>query len=109
MATTVDTPPTDPETAALDYLVRIGEAVPKATALAGVLRDLAGVLHVEGALSDLTAMADARVAAATRPARPTIPSPRSGSAPPRSVPGAGTAPIPTGSPRRSTAPQPCWT
>ena len=32
-----------------------------------MLRDFAGVLHVEGALSDLTAMADARVAAATIP------------------------------------------
>ncbi|WP_310785792.1 hypothetical protein [Mycobacterium sp. Z3061] len=29
MTTTIDTPPTDPETAALDYPVRIGEAVPK--------------------------------------------------------------------------------
>jgi hypothetical protein len=65
MTTPTSTPPTDPETAALDYLVRIGEAVPKATALAGALRDFAGALHVEGALAGLTAAADARLAAAT--------------------------------------------
>lgn len=61
MTTTIDTP----ETAALDYLVRIAEAVPGATALHAVVRDLATALHVEGALSGLTTMAGARVAAAT--------------------------------------------
>ncbi|RUP02131.1 MAG: amino acid aminotransferase [Mycobacterium sp.] len=65
MTTPTSTPPTDPETAALDYLVRIGEAVPKATALAGALRDFAGALHVEGALAGLSTAADARLAAAT--------------------------------------------
>ncbi|OBJ85539.1 hypothetical protein A9W97_19370 [Mycobacterium gordonae] len=61
MTTTVDTP----ETAALDYLVRIAEAVPGATSLAGALRDFASALHVEGALAGLTTMAGARAAAAT--------------------------------------------
>lgn len=61
MTTTIDTP----ETAALDYLVRIAEAVPGATALHAAVRDIATALHVEGALSGLTTMADARLAAAT--------------------------------------------
>ncbi|OBJ58964.1 hypothetical protein [Mycobacterium asiaticum] len=61
MTATIDTP----ETAALDYLVRIAEAVSGATALHAVVHDLATALHVEGALSGLTAMADAGLAAAT--------------------------------------------
>lgn len=61
MTTTIETP----ETAALDYLVRIAEAVPGATALRSALQDFASALHVEGALSGLNAVADARLAAAT--------------------------------------------
>ncbi|MCV7005139.1 hypothetical protein [Mycobacterium gordonae] len=61
MTTTIDTP----ETAALGYLVRIAEAVPGATALHAVVRDLATALHVDGALSGLTTTGDARLAAAS--------------------------------------------
>lgn len=61
MTTSIDTP----ETAALDYLVRIAEAVPGATALHAVVRTFATALHVEGALSGLTTTGDARLAAAT--------------------------------------------
>ncbi|TDL01548.1 amino acid aminotransferase [Mycobacterium paragordonae] len=65
MTTPPSTPPADPETAALDLIVRIGEAVPGAVALRGALQDFAGALHVEGALAGLTTAADARLAAAT--------------------------------------------
>lgn len=61
MTTEIDTP----ETATLDYLVRIAEAVPGATALHAAVRDLATALHVEGALSCLSSAGDARLAAAT--------------------------------------------
>jgi hypothetical protein len=108
MTTAIDTP----ETAMLDYLVRIAEAVPGATALHAAVRDLATALHVEGALSCLSSAGDARLAAATIAEaawRPTIPSPHSASEPRRCVPGAGTAPTPKASPRRSTAPRACWT
>ena len=61
MTTTID----NPEAAALDLIVRIGESVPGAVALRAVLNDFAGALHIEGALAGLATMADARLAAAT--------------------------------------------
>ncbi|MGV0740319.1 amino acid aminotransferase [Mycobacterium syngnathidarum] len=63
--TTTSTPPADPETAALDLIVRIAEAVPGAGALRAALHDFAGALHIEAALGGLVTMADARLAAAT--------------------------------------------
>lgn len=67
MTTPTSTPPADPETAALDYLVRIGEAVPKATALAGAPRCKTSPAPCTSRahLPDLTTAADARLAAAT--------------------------------------------
>ena len=65
MTTPTSAPPADPETAALDLLVRIAEAVPGATALRAVLCDFAAALHIEGALAGLSTTADARLAAAT--------------------------------------------
>jgi hypothetical protein len=64
MTIIVDTPPTDPETAALDFLVRVAESATGSTAFRAVLQDLAGVLHAEGALAGL-AWADARLVAGT--------------------------------------------
>ncbi|APE15688.1 hypothetical protein BOH72_11135 [Mycobacterium sp. WY10] len=56
----------DPESVALDLIVRIAEALPGgAPALRGALQHFAGALQLEGALSGLTTMTDARVAAAT--------------------------------------------
>jgi hypothetical protein len=59
----VDTPPTDPESAALDLLVRSAETATGSTAFRAVLQDLAGALHAEGALAGL-AWSDARLVAA---------------------------------------------
>jgi hypothetical protein len=64
MTTTFCKPPTNPEAAALDLIVRIAEAVPRATALRAVLQEFAGALQLEGALTGLAAMSDARLAAA---------------------------------------------
>jgi hypothetical protein len=95
MTTTISTPPKDPESAALDFIVRIAEALPGgAPALRAALQNLASVLQLEGALTGLATMADARLAAATI------------------ADAAGTiraAPTLKASPRRSTPPQPCWT
>ncbi|ODQ90266.1 amino acid aminotransferase [Mycolicibacterium holsaticum] len=63
MTIRVDTPPTDPEAVALDLLVRAAEAATDGTAFRAALQDLAGALHVEGALSGL-AWVDARLVAA---------------------------------------------
>lgn len=63
--TTTSTRPADPETAALDLIVQIAESVPGADALRASLQNLAGVLHLEGALAGLATMDDARLAAAT--------------------------------------------
>ena len=65
MATPTGAPPADPETAALDLLARIADAVPGAAALRLSLQHLASALHVDGALAGLATMADARLAAAT--------------------------------------------
>lgn len=65
MTITVDTPPTNPETAALDLIVRIAESVAGGAALRASLQDFAGALHIEGALSGLSTTDDARLAAAT--------------------------------------------
>lgn len=65
MTTTASTPIADPESAALDLIIRIGEAVPGAVALHASLRHLASALHIEGALACVATLADARVAAAT--------------------------------------------
>lgn len=65
MTNTTRTLPTDPESAALDLIVRIAEALPGgAPALRGALQHFAGALQLESALSSLTTMTDARVAAA---------------------------------------------
>ncbi len=61
MTTIINTP----ESAALDLIVRIGESVPGAAALGTALREFAGALQIESALSSLTTITDARVAAAT--------------------------------------------
>jgi hypothetical protein len=61
MTTSISTP----ESAALDLIDAIGEAVPGAAALRAVLHDFAGALHIDGALAGLGTMADARLAAAT--------------------------------------------
>lgn len=63
MTTAIDTPTTDPESAALNFLVQAAEAATGSTAFRAVLQDLAGVLHAEGALAGL-AWADARLVAA---------------------------------------------
>lgn len=63
MTTTISTPPTDPESAALDLLVRAAETATGGTAFRAVLQDLAGALHAESALAGL-AWADARLVAA---------------------------------------------
>jgi hypothetical protein len=62
MTIIIDTPPADPESAALDLIVRPPEAATGRTAFRAVLQDLAGVLHAEGALAGL-AWADARLVA----------------------------------------------
>jgi hypothetical protein len=64
MTTTISTPPANPESAALDFLVQAAEAATGGTAFRGVLQDLAGLLHAEGALSGL-AWEDARLVAGT--------------------------------------------
>jgi len=63
MTTTIGTPPTDPESAALDLLVQAAETATGSTAYRAVLQDLAGALHAEGALANL-AWVDARLVAA---------------------------------------------
>lgn len=63
--TTTSTPPVNPESVALDLIVRIAEAVPGADALRASLQNFAGALHIEGALSGLSTMDDARLAVAT--------------------------------------------
>lgn len=63
MTTVVDTPSADPESAALDLLVRAAETATGSTAFRAVLQDVAGVLHAEGALSGLE-WSDARLVAA---------------------------------------------
>lgn len=66
MTTTINTPPADPESAALDLIVLIAEALPGgARALRGALQHFAGALQLESALSSLTTITDARVAAGT--------------------------------------------
>lgn len=64
MKTTTSTPLTDPESATLDFIVRIGEAVPGAAALRASLRHLTSTLQIEGALSGIATLGDARIAAA---------------------------------------------
>jgi hypothetical protein len=65
MTTATGTPPADPQSAALDLIVRIAEALPGgAPALRAALQHLAGVLQLECALADL-AWDDVRLAAAT--------------------------------------------
>lgn len=64
MTIALDTPPTDPESAALDLLVRVAEIATGSTAFRAVLQDVAGALHAEGALSGL-AWSDARLVAGT--------------------------------------------
>jgi hypothetical protein len=111
--TTATSTPADPESAALDLLVRIGEAVPGAGALRAALQNFAGVLQIEGALAGLTAMAE--LGSPPRrsrrlPARRIL-SPRFGFEPPRCVPAAGTTSVAStlkASPRRSTPLRPCW-
>jgi hypothetical protein len=63
MTTTISTPPTDPESAALDLLVRAAETATGSTEFRAMLQDLAGSLHAEGAFARL-AWADARLVAA---------------------------------------------
>lgn len=66
MTTSTSTPPADPESVALDSLVRIAEALPGgAPALRATLQHFAGVLQLEGSLAGLGTVADARIAAAT--------------------------------------------
>jgi len=62
MTTTINTPPADPETAALDLLVQAAEAATGSSAFRAVLQDLAGALHAEGVLAGL-AWVDARLVA----------------------------------------------
>jgi hypothetical protein len=57
------TPPTDPESAALELLVRSAETATGSTAFRAVLQDVAGALHAESALAGL-AWFDARLIAA---------------------------------------------
>lgn len=64
MAITVDTLPTDPEHAALELLVDAAETATGTTAFRAVLQDLAGLLHVDGALAVLV-WVDARLVAGT--------------------------------------------
>lgn len=63
MTTTIDTPPANPESAALDLLVQAAEDATGSTAYRAVLQDLAGLLHAEGTLAGL-AWPDARLVAA---------------------------------------------
>lgn len=63
--TTTGTLPADPESIALDLIVRIAESVTGATALRAALQHLAGVLQLEGAMSGLSTIPDARLAAAS--------------------------------------------
>lgn len=63
MTINVDTPTTDPESAALDLLVRVAETATGSTAFRAVLQDVAGALHAESALAGL-AWSDARLVAA---------------------------------------------
>ncbi|OBA60926.1 amino acid aminotransferase [Mycobacterium sp. 1100029.7] len=63
MTTATSTPPADPESAALDLLVRSAETATGSTAFRAVLQDLAGALHVEGAFAGLV-WVDARLVAA---------------------------------------------
>lgn len=66
MTTATSTPPADPESVALDSLVRIAEAMPGgAPALRAALQNFAGALQIEGALAGITTVADARLAAVT--------------------------------------------
>ena len=63
MTTAISTPPADPESAALDLLVRAAETATGSTAFRAVLQDFAGALHAEGAFAGL-AWADAQLVAA---------------------------------------------
>jgi hypothetical protein len=63
MTTSFETPPADPESAALELLVRSAETATGSTAFRAVLQDVAGALHAEGALVGL-AWSDARLVAA---------------------------------------------
>lgn len=66
MTTINNTPPADSESAALDFFVRIAEALPGgASAMRAALHNFAGALHIDGALAGLTTIGDARLAAAT--------------------------------------------
>jgi hypothetical protein len=62
MTITTSITPADPESAALELLVQSAEAATGSTAFRAVLQDLAGALHVEGALAGL-AWVDARLVA----------------------------------------------
>jgi len=53
MATPTNTPPDDPEAAALDLLVEAAETATGSTAFRPALQDLAGLLHAESALAGL--------------------------------------------------------
>ena len=111
MTATIGTPPTDPESAALELLVDAAEAATGSTAIRAVLQDLAGVLHVEEALSGL-AWVDARLVAAAVSfdvcTAVDLRSDRCVAVPPRSAPAAArAASTPAASPRRSTSPQTC--
>jgi hypothetical protein len=63
MTTATSTTPADPESAALELIVQAAEAATGSSAFRAVLQDLAGALHVEGALAGL-AWVDARLVAA---------------------------------------------
>lgn len=63
METVANTPPADPEAAALELLVQAAEDATGSTAFRAVLQDLAGLLHAEGALAGLV-WVDARLVAA---------------------------------------------
>lgn len=63
MTITVDPPPTNPESAALELLVRSAETATGSTAFRAVLQDVAGLLQAESALAGL-AWEDARLVAA---------------------------------------------
>jgi hypothetical protein len=64
MTTIVDTPPADPESTALELLVRAAETATGSTAFRAVMQDIAGALHAESALTGLAWSAARLVAAA---------------------------------------------
>ena len=112
MTITYDTPPADPESAALDLLVDAAAAATGSTAFRDVLQDLAGALHAEGALAGL-AWADARlVAAAVSFDACTAADPVGSLRGRAAVVRAGRGPVAStrsASQVRSTSPRPCWT